>query len=536
LEEMVENRTFELSQANEALQVEITDRKRSENFIKGILEGMEEGLLVVAPDCRIISANQAYARLVNMPLEKIIGQHCHMATHQCERLCHEAGEKCAVQLVLDSGRSQEALHQHWGRAENPIEALIKSYPMKDSRGKITSIVLIIKDQSEQRRLEDQLRQAQKMEAVGTLAGGIVHDFNNILAAIIGYTQLACQELSLESTPRQDLQESLKAANRAKDLVKQILTFSRPTDQERRALALEAIIQEGLKLLRASLPATIEIRPHIAEGLGLVAADPTQIHQVLVNLCANGAQAMANGSGTLEITLQPVAVEKTELARLPDLRPGPYLKLSVRDNGTGMPNSVVKRIFEPYFTTKEKEKGTGLGLAVVHGIVKSHQGAIEVESEPGAGSVFHVYLPVIEEKIPPPDLQPLQEMPTGQETILLIEDEAPLVKVIQRLLTSLGYRVVACTDSTEAVTIFTREPARFDLVISEMTMPKMAGDAVAARILALRPTMPIILCTGYSEPMSMEKVEELGIKKFVHKPVELTELATIVREVLDRIKN
>jgi PAS domain S-box-containing protein len=536
LEEMVENRTAELSQANKALQAEISDRKHSEKFVKGILEGMEEGLLVVAPDYRIITANRAYARRVKMPLEKIIGQHCHTVSHQRERPGGESDEKRAVQLVLASGRSQEVLHQHWDQTNHPVQALIKGYPMKDSRGEITSVILIINDQTEQRRLEDQLRQAQKMEAVGTLAGGIAHDFNNILAAIIGYTQLACQELPSESAPRQDLQESLKAASRAKDLVKQILTFSRQTDQERSPLALGPIVKEGLQLLRASLPVTIDIHPHLAEDLKPVAADPTQIHQVLVNLCANAAQAMASGSGKLEITLQQVAIKKGEIASHPDLRPGSYVKLSVGDNGTGMPSSIKKRIFEPYFTTKEKEKGTGLGLAVVHGIVKSHQGAIEVESEPGIGSVFHVYLPVIEEVLPAPDSQPLQKMPAGQETILLIEDEAPLLKVLQRLLTSLGYRVVACTDSTEAVTIFTREPARFDLVITDMTMPKMAGDELSARILALRPAMPIILCTGYSEQMSMDKAAELGIRKFVYKPVELTELAAMVREVLDRMKN
>jgi PAS domain S-box-containing protein len=536
LEEMVEERTAELSLANETLQVEIADRKRSENFVKGILEGMEEGLLVVAPDYRIITANRAYASRVNLPLAEIIGQHCYKANHWCGRPCLETSEKCPLQLVLTSGRSQEMLRQDYDQADNPIAALIKAYPMKDSRGEITSVILIINDQTEQRRLEDQLRQAQKMEAVGTLAGGIAHDFNNILAAIIGYTQLACQELAPESTPHQDLQESLKAAGRAKDLVKQILTFSRHTEQERRPLALGPVISEGLKLLRASLPATIEIRPSIDESMEPVTADPTQIHQVLVNLCANAAQAMTSGSGTLEISLRQVEIGNCDLARLPGLRPGAHIKLSVGDNGAGMPSSIFKRIFEPYFTTKEKEKGTGLGLAVVHGIVKSHQGAIEVESELGLGSVFHVYLPVIEEEVPAPDLQPPQEMPPGQETILLIDDEAPLVNVIQRLLTSLGYQVVACSDSAEAVGIFAREPDRFDLVITDMTMPKMAGDEVAARIIALRPAMPIILCTGYSEQMTLEKAGELGIRKFIYKPVELTELAAIVREVLDRMKN
>jgi PAS domain S-box-containing protein len=536
LEEMVEERTAELSRANQALHLEIDDRKRSEKFVKGILESMEEGLMVVDRDYRIITANRAFAGRVGRPLQEIIGKQCHLIVHQCRRPCHESGERCAAKLVFESGLSREVLHQHRDQAKNHSEALIRGYPMKDSEGETTSVILIINDQTEQRRLEEQLRQAQKMEAVGTLAGGIAHDFNNILAAIIGYTQLACQDLPPESVPRQDLQESLKAASRAKDLVRQILTFSRQADQERRPLALGPIIKEGLKLLRASLPATIEIRHRIADDLGPVAADPTQIHQVLVNLCANAAQAMVGGSGNLEIILQPVEIRPEDIARLPDLQPGPHVKLTVGDDGAGISSAIAKRIFEPYFTTKEKGKGTGLGLAVVHGIVQNHRGAIEVESEPGIGSLFNIYLPVIDGEICSPELKPLQDLPTGRETILLIEDEVPLMEVIQRMLTSLGYRVIACSDSIQAVALFAGAPDEIDLVITDMTMPKMAGDEAAAKILSLRPTVPIILCTGYSEQMTTELAEELGIKRFVFKPVELSELANITREVLDRMKN
>jgi PAS domain S-box-containing protein len=529
LEQMVEERTRELW-------AEVLDRERSENFVKGILEGMEEGLLVVAPDLRILTANRAYALRVNRPIQEIVGQPCHKISHRCERPCdEERNRKCPVKQVLETGRSQEVTCQHASGGRR-IEMLVKAHPMRNPQGVITSVILIINDLTEQRRLEDQLRQAQKMEAVGTLAGGIAHDFNNILAAIIGYTQLAWQELPEESTPRLDLEESLRAAERAKDLVKQILTFSRQADEEKTLLEVTPIIKEGLKLLRASLPATIEIRPRLAEDLGPVAADPTQIHQVLVNLCANAAQAMPNDSGVLEITLQQVEVASSTIGSVPDLQPGSYIKLSVKDDGSGMPPHVIKRIFDPYFTTKEKEKGTGLGLAVVHGIVKSHQGAIRVQSEPGQGSVFDVYLPIIKESLP--ELKPRagQGLPAGRETILLIEDEVTLVRMIQRLLGNLGYQVVACPDSSEAVAIFTRDPDRFDLVLTDLTMPKMAGDELAARILQIRPAMPIILSTGYSERITPEKARELGISRLIYKPMELSDLAVVIRDVLDELKN
>ncbi|MEJ2033024.1 MAG: PAS domain-containing protein [Deltaproteobacteria bacterium] len=443
LEEMVEERTAEL-------QTEIRERKCSEKFAKDILEGMEEGLLVLSPDYRIITANRAYTRQMKKPLEEIIGQTCHAISHQLPRPCHELGEGCAVRQVVATGRSFQTTHQHLDEEGNLIDVSVSGYPMKDANGEITSVILIIDDQTEQKRLEDQLRQSQKMEAIGTLAGGIAHDFNNILVAIIGYTQLACQNLPAENDTRLDLQEALKAANRAKDLVKQILTFSRQTGQERRPLLLAPIIKEGIKLLRASLPTTIEIRQEIGENLGPVAADPTQIHQVLVNLCTNAAQALPNGSGILEIVLHQVKIGKSEVNRLPDLRPGPHIKLTVRDNGAGMPGAILKRIFEPYFTTKEKEKGTGLGLAVVHGIVTSHRGAVDVESKPGTGSEFNVYLPVIAKGIEEYSQQSLQDIPTGQETILLVEDEATLTQVIERLLTGLGYCVVGCSDSKKAL--------------------------------------------------------------------------------------
>lgn len=386
---------------------------------------------------------------------------------------------------------------------------------------------------EKEQLQAQLAQAQKMEALGMLAGGIAHDFNNILTAIIGYAELISLEAIPGSMTERNVRELLKAGHRAKDLVKQILAFSRRSEQERKPIRLDSTIKEALKLLRASLPSTIDIRQEIDQG-GLVKADPTQIHQVLMNLCTNASQAMAEKGGVLSVRWKPVDVSGTMTCRQTDLPPGPYMRLSVEDTGHGMSPEVVGRIFDPYFTTKEVGKGTGLGLAVVQGIVKGHGGAVTVISEVGKGSTFEVYLPrldgvegVAERKHPEP-------LPFGgRERILFVDDEPALNEVGRQILEHLGYEVENRTNSLEALELFLQDTQRFDLLITDMTMPNMTGDRLAQEVLRIRPNIPIILCTGFSERVSEEQARKLGIRELVMKPIVMSDLAKTVRRALDQ---
>ncbi|MBN1930875.1 MAG: response regulator [Desulfobacterales bacterium] len=393
----------------------------------------------------------------------------------------------------------------------------------------------VRVENEQKRLEAQLQQAQKMEAIGTLAGGIAHDFNNILAAIIGYTELSIFHVPDDSKAKNSLRKVLKAGDRAKNLVNQILSFSRQGDQSMRLVSINSILKESLKLLRASLPSTIEIRKHIDNDIGPIEADPTQIHQVLINLCSNAAHAMREKGGVLEISLTKVRVDSENPAKSVDMLPGPYLKLSVKDTGHGIPPELMKRIFEPYFTTKKMNEGTGLGLAVVHGIVKSCGFNIHVESEPGKGTMFQVFFPYSQKELNHSNENHTTEENnyTGKERILFIDDEQALVDIGKEILGYLGYKVVAVTSSIQAFDLFKLEPNQFDLVITDMTMPNMTGVMLAEEILKIRSDIPIILCTGFSDVITPEKAQAIGISEFVLKPLVIKDLAEIIRKVLDK---
>ncbi|MBE9547318.1 MAG: PAS domain S-box protein [Proteobacteria bacterium] len=418
----------------------------------------------------------------------------------------------------------------------PVEFLVTT--LYDTDGKPTGRFGIGRDitdrkraEEEKKKLEAQLQQAQKMESIGTLAGGIAHDFNNILAAIIGYTELVDLDVPEGSKTKYNLKEVLKAGRRAKDLVGQVLAFGRRSEQERKPVQISPIVKEALKLLRASIPTTIEIRQNIGADLGTILADPTQVHQVLMNLCTNAGHAMREKGGILEVGLANVEIDSDFAAEHPNIDPGFYLRLTVSDTGHGMTPEVMERVFDPYFSTKEKDMGTGLGLAVVHGLVIGHGGAITVQSEPGKGSTFHVYLPIIDrEEMPEADTTE-ESLPRGDERILFVDDEQVLVDVGKEMLEHLGYEVVTRTSSIEALELFREQPDGFNLVITDMTMPNMRGDNLAEELLDIRPDIPIILCTGFSEHISEEKAKEIGIREFVMKPLVMRDLANIIRKEL-----
>lgn len=388
---------------------------------------------------------------------------------------------------------------------------------------------LVAESKQRQQVEEQLVQSRKMEAVGTLAGGIAHDFNNMLAVIIGNAELAQDEP--DERHEHEIEQILKASYRARDLVKQILTFSRRSDRTAKPLALSPIVKETVKLLRGSLPSTIRIDAEIASKADTVLGDPTQVQQVLVNLASNSAFAMRDEGGTLSIRLSDILLRENDVKPDPKMEPGRYLKLEVEDTGSGMTEEVRNRIFDPFFTTKEQGEGTGMGLAMVFGIVRDMQGVIIVESSPGEGSRFTVFLPALEELASEEEHEP-GLLPKGNGRILLVDDEPLVLEVVSTTLERLGYRVTCAGSGRKALEIFQAAPHEFDLLITDHVMPEMTGLRLAETVLGIRKQMPVILFTGYSETVSAEKAKASGVKEFIMKPVVKKDLAEAVRRVLD----
>ena len=405
-------------------------------------------------------------------------------------------------------------------------------PLKDSSGQIANYVAVKRDVTREVLLQNQLVQAQKMEAIGTLAGGIAHDFNNILFAIIGYTEMAIDDQAPGSRSLRDLEQVLSAAKRAADMVKQILTFSRQTEPQRVMLDLTPIVKEGLKFLRGSIPSTIEIRQKIGSLTGKIEADPTQMHQVLMNLCSNAAQAMKDTTGVMTVELAEITLDEPYSSRHLALKPGRYVKLSVSDTGYGIPPENIDRIFEPYFTTKGIGEGTGLGLAVIHGIVSSHGGTITVYSIPGQGSTFNVFLPFAEGDFECEGASDSCPIPKGKERILFVDDEEILLEMGQAILERLGYRVVAFLDPLKALEAFRTDPGGFDLVLTDLMMPKVTGLVLAEQIKIMNPDVPIILCTGFGHKFTTEEAEGNVFSGILSKPISKKDIALTVRKALD----
>jgi len=497
-----------------------------------IFHGISEPVFVVDREMRVMEVNVAFERFFGISGQEIKGKKC--SKFVCYHLC----ESCPLEKAMQESSSFSNIESSISVKGEEKAVYVNGSFLVDISGKFAGGVGILQDISERResqeekiKLESQLRQAQKMEAIGTLAGGIAHDFNNILTPFMIRTEMAQLEAPDESPVQRHLEEILKAGNRATDLVRQILAFSRQGEQEKRSLKISLVVKEALKLLRATLPTTIEIHKKIEGKSGTVLADPTQIHQVLMNLCTNAAHAMREKGGVLEVSLVDEYLDSEAVRDIHDLSSGPYSILRVSDTGHGMDKRVVERIFDPYFTTKEKDEGTGLGLSVVHGIIRSYGGAITVHSEPGKGSTFEVFFPKIETGTPAETGKKVP-LPRGTERILFVDDEKVMVETTQGMLEHLGYKVVARTSSIETLEVFRDEPETFDLVITDMTMPKMTGDELGKELMRIRPDIPIILCTGYSERITEKKAKEVGIREFVMKPIVMSEMAKTIRNVLD----
>ncbi len=487
---------------------------------RAIVEGFSGILILFDRDMKAKWVNDATKKLS----PEAIGKSCDQIFCARSAVCNS----CACPRSLAGGTIETATLRTGIFGHDGDETIfeITASPVRGQDGEISGTIVIAHNVTEQYRLERQLRHTQKMEAIGTLAGGVAHDFNNVLTPIIGYTEIIRLKLTQDGfgdgAVFDYLEEILKASKRAKSLVEQVLTFSRSIEKRETLQALHPIVKEVVKLLRVTLPATITIREEVDEQCGKVLIDPVQLHQVLINLCTNAAHAMAGSHGRLTV----------RLARVPAGADGrEWLELSVADTGSGIAEELLDRIFEPYFTTKEKTSGTGMGLAMVHGIVSRQGGSIKVESEVGKGSLFRVFLPVAKREAGIEQVVSLTDLVTGSGHILLVDDEQQVVQVTGEILQSLGYTVHTRTSSHDALELFAENPKTFDLLLTDLTMPGLTGLELSIKVKAIRPELPIILFTGYSDQVSKKAAVAAGIDEYCMKPISMRQLSQIVGRFL-----
>jgi signal transduction histidine kinase/CheY-like chemotaxis protein len=502
---------------------DITESKRAIEEIENLAKFPSEDpnpVLRISKDCEILYANDA-----GSPVLKTwqIKEDNILPELWCKRIkeVYDSGKSATYEIDCDSDLTFFLTFQ-------PIVDLgyINAYGLDITKRK--------KAEKEKMELELQLSQKQKIEAVGTLAGGIAHDFNNILGAMQGYLELSLDDLSEDSAVREHLEQIVSCVDRAAKLVKQILTFSRKDQEEgvKEPVQISLIVKEVLGMLRSSLPATIKLSRKIQADTSKVMADSTQIHQVLVNLCTNASHAMQENGGQLEVSLEDVELKEETRIGDENVKPGNYVKVSVSDTGHGIEKETLERIFEPFFTTKKKNEGTGLGLSVVHGIIKSHDGAITVSSTPGKGTKFEIFLPRIESS----EVQESESSETttkDKELILLVDDEEMIVNSTKQILERLGFDVICRTSSTDALEEFQEEPEKFDLVITDQVMPNITGTQLSEKLLSIRPDISIILCSVFPEDVSIEEIKKIGIKEFIAKPISMQKLNKTIRNVLDK---
>lgn len=524
---------------------DITERKRAETALRESEERFralfEQAAVGVAqietPTGRFLTVNNRYCEIVGYSREEMLGKTFQVLTHPDDL---PADLNNMARLCRNEIRefSMEKRYFHKNGSMKWVNLTVS--PLWQPGEEPTFHVAIVEDiterkqaEEEKQQLEAQLRQAHKMEAVGTLAGGIAHEFNNVLGIILGNAELAKDDIPEWSPARFNLDEIKGASLRARDVVRQLLTFSRKGEENQQPLDLALVVKDAVKFLRSSIPTTVEIRQNITDTCHTVIADPTQIHQVLLNLSTNAVHAMEETGGVLQFSLQNTTLGSTGQGPEAGLRPGEYVLLQVSDTGTGIPAEILERIFDPYFTTKEVGKGTGMGLAMVHGIVEAHGGSIQVESHPGSGTTFKIFYPAAKEKSRVlPALE--EELPTGTERILFVDDETSIATLGALMLARLGYQAQAETNPTKALETFAADPEQFDLIITDTTMPGMTGDQLIKKVLQIRPNMKTILCTGYSQRIDEELARNIGARAYAIKPLDKKELARTVRKVLNEI--
>lgn len=510
--------------------LDITRKKQEQEIIQRVKRQWEQVFdaipsLITLQDrnMRVIRANKAAVDFFQIDYREILGKYCYQLFCQNEVPCAE----CSALQTFADGKSHTHLIEHESWNKIFIET---SSPVVNKVGEVTHLVHTAKDVTEQKQLESHLLQAHKMEAIGTLAGGIAHDFNNLLTVILGSAEVIKYGMQSGLDPADNLDQILEAGKRASSLVKQLLTFSRNSEHKLQPFEPYLIVKEAVKMLDFSFPSTVQIKNSIDSNSGTILADPTRLYQIVVELCSNGLHAMPEEKGVLAIRLRRQFLEAGDIPEQ-EAKPGPYIVLSVSDTGSGMKRDTLQRVFEPYYTTKDLGKGSGLGLAVLHGLVRDYHGMVRVESALGKGTTVHVYLPAIEERNDNPaaiedvDIQ-------GNERILVVDDESSIVSVQKITLENFGYQVTVTADSISGLSMLKQDMDRFDLLITDQTMPRLTGVELAREVLKQNPEFPIILCTGYSALISKQEALAIGIRRFLVKPVVGYELARTVREVLD----
>ncbi|MCP3899594.1 MAG: PAS domain S-box protein, partial [Desulfobacteraceae bacterium] len=516
---------------------DVSDRKKAE---EDLLKSEEELRAIVDNSVDAIGVSQqGIHRIVNPAFLKMFGyQNAEdLIGKPVFELIAPDERKRIKQFVADriEGKSVDSHYQTRGLKKDGTEFDMEVNAAQYGQEDIKNTLVILRDVTNRNRLEEQLRQSQKMESIGNLAGGIAHDFNNLLFPILGMSEMLLEDLPKDSLEYENVQVIFNAGRRAGDLVQQILAFSRQSEHKMTPVRVQSVLKEVLKLSRSTIPTNIAIQPDIQQNCGLVMADPTQIHQVVMNLITNAFHAIEDKNGAINIELKEITLHDNEL---PDsaLQAGQYVRLTVSDNGIGMSQNTIHNIFDPYFTTKKKGKGTGLGLAVVYGIVKEYGGEIKVSSKEEKGTTFTIYLPLMKKSSDSIIIDNVPKTAMGTENILLVDDEVSVAKLESQMLSRLGYQVTVKTNSDDALSVFSSNPDSFDLVLSDMTMPNMTGDQLSKKILSIKPDIPIIICTGFSERINKEQAETIGVRGFLMKPVVKSELAQMIRDVLDESKN